>query len=552
MTSDMHSSAKIGMDAPWSTEAGQAAISVVLILGLFLIGILALAVDFTNIWFHRQAAGAAADAACQAAAMDLLGKAGGLTLASAGFTAGTASDCVSSPGATMCAYAAANGYNGAGLNAGAASNSVSWSFPASVSGVVTPPASQAAYPFLKVSIAENVATYFVSLLQGAKYQTINMACTCGVVQSKVAAPMVVLNPTKSGSFYYSGGGTLKVVGGPQRSLQVNSSSSTAVQWLASGMINLSAGGPNQTGSDAAVVGGPTAAPGSGFNSGATGSWRGNVLPVADPFGGVPSPASIKTLVPSTTTSGTWVAYGIDGCPDHSGATGNPAKACKEFGPGYYPAGINIPSVMNNYSTAIFLPGIYYLNGSLIASGSNTVRMAKPAGYQRTDGVMFYFLSGSLNFSGCTGCTNAGVNNVSSTDLTCDGSLPAAALGMPSTIPGNVLVAQCTQNGTYWDSGSDTTDSRGTPGSRSLLAFQDHANITQPVFSGSGSLAFSGAMYFHSTGYSDVLSLSGGASSGTFVLGEIVTDQVSLTGSGAINLALNPVPSTEVLKAAMLQ
>src|SRR5258708_11263801 len=54
-----------------SSEAGQAAISVVLILGLFLVGILALAVDFTNIWFHRQAAGAAADAACQAGAMDL-------------------------------------------------------------------------------------------------------------------------------------------------------------------------------------------------------------------------------------------------------------------------------------------------------------------------------------------------------------------------------------------------------------------------------------------------------------------------------------------------
>ncbi|SRR5258708_7381208 len=52
-------------------EGGQAAISVVLILGLFLVGILALAVDFTNIWFHRQAAGAAADAACQAGAMDL-------------------------------------------------------------------------------------------------------------------------------------------------------------------------------------------------------------------------------------------------------------------------------------------------------------------------------------------------------------------------------------------------------------------------------------------------------------------------------------------------
>jgi hypothetical protein len=199
-----------------SSEAGQAAISVVLILGLFLVGVLALAVDFTNIWFHRQAAGAAADAACQAGAMDLLGKAAGLTLNSEGFTPGTVGDCVSSPSATMCSYAAANGYNGAGLVSGAASNSVSWTFPPSVSGVTAPPSSQAAYPFLKVSIAENVGTYFLAIVNSARYLTLNVSCTCGLVQSKVAAPMVVLNPTMAGSFNYTGGGKLVVAGGPQR------------------------------------------------------------------------------------------------------------------------------------------------------------------------------------------------------------------------------------------------------------------------------------------------------------------------------------------------
>jgi Flp pilus assembly protein TadG len=60
-----------------STESGQAAISLILILGLFLLGVFGLAVDFTNMWFHRQAATAAADAACQAGAMDMLATAGG-------------------------------------------------------------------------------------------------------------------------------------------------------------------------------------------------------------------------------------------------------------------------------------------------------------------------------------------------------------------------------------------------------------------------------------------------------------------------------------------
>jgi hypothetical protein len=50
----------------------------------------------------------------------------------------------------------------------------------------------------------------------------------------------------------------------------------------------------------------------------------------------------------------------------------------------------------------------------------------------------------------------------------------------------------------------------------------------------------------------VLSLNGGTSSGTYILGEIVTDQVSLTGSGKIKLALNPVAVTNMAKVAILQ
>ena len=47
---------------------------------------------------------------------------------------------------------------------------------------------------------------------------------------------------------------LGIVGGPQRGLQVNSSSPTAINWIASGSINLSGGGPLNTGSDVAIVG----------------------------------------------------------------------------------------------------------------------------------------------------------------------------------------------------------------------------------------------------------------------------------------------------------
>ena len=534
-----------------ASDSGQAAISIAMMLSLFLLAVLGFSVDLTNIWFHRQAAQAAADAACEAGATDMLAMNSGLSLASTGFTAGTSSDCVTSPSATMCAYAGFNGYAGAGLSSSAASNSVAWTFPATVTGVT---AGVGSHPFITLSITENVKTYLISLLTASHYQAITVSSTCGIAMVNSAAPMVVLNPSISGAFTYSGGGRLNILGGPGRGLQVNSTSSTAVLWSASGMVDLSKGGPNQTGSDVAIVGGPTTIPtngsSNGYNGGTTGTWRSNVLPVADPFGSVPSPASIKSLVPTTTTSGKWVAYKTDGCPDHSNSTGNSAHACMEFGPGYYPSGINVPSVMNNYSTAIFLPGIYYLNGSLTASGSNTLRVAKPSGYQQTDGVMFYFLSGSINLSGCAGCQNSGVDNANATDLTCDGSSPASSIGLSTTLYGNVLYGQCSTNGTYWDSGGDTTDSRGSPGSRGLFMFQDHGNTSQATFSGSGALSFSGIVYFHSTGYSDILNLSGGASSGTFILGEIVTDQVNLSGSGAVNLALNPAATTSMSKVGM--
>jgi hypothetical protein len=519
-------------DGPMPPDAGQSVIAVALILFFFLLGMLGFAVDLTNVWFHRQAAVAAADAACQAGAIDMLAQAGGETLSSTGFTAGTASDCATSSSATMCFYANANGYNGSGLSSTAESNSVSWTFPTSVNGVT---AGAGTHPFMIVTIAENVKTYLMSLVTASNYLTVKVSSTCGIAQTLGAAPMVVLNPTVSGAFTYSGGGLLDIVGGPSRGLQVNSSSSTAISWSASGVINLSGGGPNATGSSVGIVGGPSTAPTNGssnaFDGGSTGLWQPSTLPIPDPFANVAVPSSVKNITPTTTASGKWVAYGVDGCPDNSGATGNSSEACLEFGPGYYPSGIS----PMNYITI------------------NTVRMAKPSGYQQTDGVMFYFYSGSFNVSGCSGCTGNGggkINPVNTTDLTCDGSSPPASLGMGSTISGNVLWGMCATNGTYFDAGNDTTDTRGNPGSRGLLFFQDHANTTQPTFSGSGALAFAGALYFHSTSYADLLNISGGASSGTFILGEIIVDKVNLSGSGAIRLALSPSNTTPLSKVGV--
>lgn len=574
-----------------SKESGQAAIGLLAFFSLLLLTAAGLAVDVSNLWFHRQAAQSAADSACQAGALDLLITAAGST-PNSGFTPGQPGTCTATSTSSICKYASFNGYNSAGPASSSVSktsawNTVTYSFPASVSGATTPPSSVASTPYLNVSVTESVQTFLIELVNGFHYSEVTAQCTCGVAQIQEAAPVLVLDPGKD-SFTYSGGASLNIIGGPSRGLQVNSSSTAAIACSGSAVINTSKGGQNYTGSDIGVVGNePEGTNGcqnnggyTGFNPGTTGHWRPNVLPVADPYAGVPVPASVKSMVPATynasaKTYNTWVGYHIDGCPDSSapayvnGQTTN----CAEFAPGYYPNGINVTSLVNSYSTVIFLPGVYYLNGSLTTGGSTTIRVGMPCwatptsgyssaacgsvskaqgwNYTQGSGVMFYFLSGTYSVSG--GQSGDKIDTVPSTALTCTGTAPASALGIPTTLSNNVLWSQCTKNGTYYDSGGDNpSDSAGAPGVRGLLFFQDHADTASPTFSGSGQLAFSGSLYFHANSEGDVLTLSGGSSSGTYVIGDIVTDQLSLSGSGAINLALPSAASTPLLKVAVFQ
>ena len=57
---------RLGRTGRRACQHGQMAIFMVLILCLFLLAALGFAVDYTNIWFQRQQAQTAADAACQA------------------------------------------------------------------------------------------------------------------------------------------------------------------------------------------------------------------------------------------------------------------------------------------------------------------------------------------------------------------------------------------------------------------------------------------------------------------------------------------------------
>ena len=54
-----------------SSQHGQTLIPIVIFIGLFLMAMLGVAADYTQVWAHRQMAQGAADAACEAGAADL-------------------------------------------------------------------------------------------------------------------------------------------------------------------------------------------------------------------------------------------------------------------------------------------------------------------------------------------------------------------------------------------------------------------------------------------------------------------------------------------------
>jgi hypothetical protein len=141
---------------------------------------------------------------------------------------------------------------------------------------------------------------------------------CGVSPVNVPVPLVILHTSAAAALSVSGTSKIHIFGGPQRSVQVNSKSATA---LSVGIVDLSLGGPSNTGSDLAVFGGPSTQPGS-VNTGTTGRYISPASPFGDPFATISVPTA-----PGTLGTAKPVPFAINGCPDPNG--------CVEFAPGNY-------------------------------------------------------------------------------------------------------------------------------------------------------------------------------------------------------------------------
>jgi Putative Flp pilus-assembly TadE/G-like len=582
------------------SDSGQVAILILMVLGIFLLSVSAFGVDFANFWFHRQAAQTAADAACTAGVMDMLVNANtGSTLG--GFTAGTNFDCATTPGAAPCAYAALNGFNGNGATPGStvqvsfvATSTIPGVDPASIPGLVP--------NTMQVDITERVQTFFSGLLTGNRTQAVRVRSRCAVLMASAPVPLTVLNPICPSSLNLSGSSDIAIVGGPNKSIQVNSNDPAAVS--GGGTIDLHQGGPAFTGSLIGVAGGPTSPPGT-FLPGTTGSWMPRTTAVADPFAGIPAPQDPTMTTPALpldpATQNVLYNDATYGCPDHSG--------CTVYKPGKYTSPIVVKG-----KTAIFVPGLYYMaitagsfdkdncgtpggcisrptgqcNYAITVDSNGVVRMASNSAPESDgSGGVTFFLSGPGGTNGFGSVffgSNAGnsggrtVDAFTTSSVACPmGPLPNPGLSLPSTVQGNVLLGPCTWDGSYTRSSTNVSPGTGTQSVRGIIFFQDRNNGNndgQPSMQGGGGLLMSGNLYFHhcpsrnpvmgaappsssaqcntTTEYHSFFQLQGTPGSGTFLLGNITTDELSLGGNGNISMQLDTRSVYTILRAALIQ
>lgn len=563
------------------SEAGQALLFYILVLGTFLLATLLFAFDLSNMWFHRQAAQTAADAACAAGAMDLLVDSEGGATGNQGFTNGTGYNCATGSTDSVCSYARMNGYN-----SDTTGNLVSVSFPTSVIGVTAPPSnlfpSGKYYPYIRVDVVDHVQTYFAGLLNGTLSSDVRTFSTCGAVLATAPIPLMVLDPTDPTTLGGNGTPTIKIMGGPTQSIQVNSSSATAVGW--GGTIDLSQGGPNYSGSSLGTWGGPsTYSAGTGtFLPASSQDWLYPSSPIEDPYARLATPSQPTadcTVTPAK--GGTCFPHdvnpGVNGCPEVT-------NKCTEFAAGYYPGGIclgnSCKSTFPGYSpqnTAIFDPGLYYLDGGLALQDNSLVRPSTATG-DGTGGTIFYLTSDktypALKCSGQAGLVCVGSNSGKGTGLAtfditaaqCPGGAvvdPALLTALTADsaaytgLTGNFLAAPCT--GTYGDP-------TGAGQYRGMLFFGDRSSSVGGGWGGGGGFLLAGTIYLHQcnaagtgTGcgappadYQGVFGFQGNSGSASYVLGQIVTDQLNGGGTPNVYMVLNPNKTNSVLKASILQ
>jgi hypothetical protein len=315
-------------------EDGQSIVLVVLGMGIFLIGAVGLGFDGSHLYSERTRAQLAADAAAQAAMISIFN--GTNTFSTSAFT------CTTTGTQTPCVYARNDGFGGT------AADTVTISYPADSAAPGISFSSTVSPHLVQATVSRSVPTTLMRLL-GPTATTVQATAMAAIVDVITPTPIVVTHPSLASSLFLNGNtDTIKICGGPTKSIQVNSSNASAFS-IGQGNVDLSQAGPGDpgdcssvsAGADLGVTGGPSSV-GSNLLLGTSGHYVPGAFAVDDPFGSVSSPTD-----PLTTGSATNIGVGVHGCAYAS---------CTEYTPGDY------ASLDFTGKNIILDPGLYYVKG----------------------------------------------------------------------------------------------------------------------------------------------------------------------------------------------
>lgn len=539
------------------SEKGQAVLLVVISMSVFLFGALGMAVDGSQLFAQRQMAQMAADAAAQA---------GIVTIFNGSTVIGTSSYwCTSANTTSPCTYAHKNNFTAGATACSSGSDATPGNDCIKVDpnpGVSVTGLDPGTPNELQVTITRAVPMTVLKMV-GLNSFNITARATAAILDIQAPVPILVTQPWQSDSFdVNSGSATIKITGGPQRSIQVNSYSSTSIGSPFHNGVDLRTAGPFGTGADFGDFGGPSGA--GAVLLGPLGSTEHFIQPadpIDDPLINVSAPSIPGTTAPAPVP----VTDSTYGCPPLQ----SPPKPCMIYFPGVYTNDINVSN-----QTAIFAPGIYYMtassgHGAGFYSGANgNIQMA--SGLSDTSTTAAYTLNTithKIDAGGVTACcgTNTSWDGTQAnggvlfyfTGPTTSGSCPASNTGStPGSTPETINV------------GSNSNVSLiGSPSSgayKGILFFIDHnADSRFERLGGGGSMTLYGTIYTTNSkskmgltslapcSLNQQLYINGSSGNTTTITGEIITSTLHIGGTGNITMTLSPLPSITVRQIALV-
>jgi hypothetical protein len=502
-------------------ERGQAVVLMILSLSIFVFAAMGLAIDGAQLYAQRQMAQRAADAAAQA---------GIVTIFDGGSAIGTtAYYCTSTDATSPCTYSSKNGYT-----AGTCTSSASASPGADCikvdpnPGVTVPGTLDPGTPNeLQVTVTRAVP---MTLMKLAGFTSLNVTAraTAAILDVQSPVPILVTHPTLAGTLSQNGATVIKICGGPQRSIQVNSSNAAA--YGGGGSVDLSTGGPTDTlgnctghGSDFGVFGGDLSNPGS-VSLGTKGHYLAPADPIQDPFASVAAPTQPTGSLPK----GGQACTHCGNCPNGS--------SCQEYVPGNYASGVDTTG-----NDAIFDPGVYYLASGGFTTKNGAVGMCTSCAADLTtkNGMVLYD-TGPLS-GGCdaTGGFTIDTNSTSPTGGFYGAGISSSNLtGVPAAPYYGILYFEDRNACAHTGNGSNGHHTLGQGNSCVSQVGTTYITNTRAI------------MVANAAQYQEVR-MNGGTCSGVSVVGEIVVSTLGIVGNSTITMQLLPTAFITVRQIALV-